>query len=164
MKISKFTIFSHIRRKSDKIQCETLFVEIGWEFFEVFDLGYLLGPGCAKKFLRNKMQSFEETLKRFTDPQSVHQDLSFELWTTTVGSIWHNLPCYISPGIPNFTRNSLDIDAIFFYFSVTSAKKQLPKLNPKYHKDNSINKTSLGHRLTELVFNSVRELISATVA
>ena len=61
-----------------------MFVEIGWELYEILDFGFLLGSDCTKMFLRIKTNFFDGTSKNFTDPQLVHQDRQFELWTTSV--------------------------------------------------------------------------------
>ena len=75
LKIKKYIYFK-TRMWSDRLPFENLFVGIGWEFFEIFDFGYLLVSDCTKMFFsQKKMKFFVGTSKRFTDPKSMQQDL-----------------------------------------------------------------------------------------
>ena len=104
VKISNFLrFFFQLRRWSEKHSFKTLFVEIGWEFSEIYDFWYILWSSCTEMFFffQNKTEIFYSTLKFLTDLWSVHQDLSSELWITYVRSI---AP---SPPNPDHILNSI---------------------------------------------------------
>ena len=77
-----------VRSWSDTLPFLTLFVEITWEFSEAFDFGCILRSGCVKMIFRNKTKIFEGILLRFRGNKSVHQDLSFKLWSNYVCTIY----------------------------------------------------------------------------
>ena len=64
--IKKTNFFLKIKRSSNKLSYETLFVENGRELFEIFHLRYYLGYGCAKtRFFaikREKLRAFQNDL------------------------------------------------------------------------------------------------------
>ena len=52
-KIKKNNFFLNTRMWSDMFPFET-FAEIGWEFSEIFDFGYLLGSDCTKMLFHTR--------------------------------------------------------------------------------------------------------------
>ena len=68
----KLFFFLKTRSCSNKLSFDTLFVEIGWEFFETLVLRYYLRSGCEKRFFAIKQnflrphQNALQTLKQCT--------------------------------------------------------------------------------------------------
>ena len=71
--------FLDIRRWSDKLSFEALFVQIGCEFCEILHV-YVSFRFWLHFFFRDKTRNFEGTSKRFTFRQSEHQHFSDALW------------------------------------------------------------------------------------
>ena len=81
MKINFFSIrtfFLRTRSSSNKLSFETLFIEIGWEVFEIFHRQYYLGSGCAKKrFFATKRKilgALQNNLHAFSASANINTD------------------------------------------------------------------------------------------
>ena len=76
-----FLFFFSFKESSwrNKLSFESFFVEISWEFCEIFDFDYLLGSEFFKIFFH--------TLEHFTYPYWIPQDLSCELSHIPAGRV-----------------------------------------------------------------------------
>ena len=110
-KINKEINFSSQHKKGEvmSFHLRPYLLKLVENFLKYLTLGAFSGSVATKRLFRHNI--FESTWKRFADPQSVHQNLSFELWTTFVPSIFPNLnpPSPPKPGILAFFNCSLII-------------------------------------------------------